>query len=131
MSVRPKEVVEVCPVYAASRVLGKRWSILIIQILLRPEATNGMRFNELHRELSWVSPKILTQRLRDFQENGILTRTVDASNIPPAVSYALTEKGRDMRTTLDAMQAWGQKHQSNTISRCEKKGFKNCHECYL
>jgi len=131
MNVRPKEVVEVCPVYAASRVLGKRWSILLIQVLLRPHASNGLRFSELQRELSWVSPKILTQRLREFQENEILTRTVDASCIPPAVSYTLTEKGRDMQHTLTAMQAWGQKYQGHIISRCENKGFKNCHDCYL
>ncbi len=129
MSTRPKEVVETCPVYAASRVLGKRWSILIIQILLRPQASIGMRFSELQRELSWVSPKILTQRLREFQENELLNRTVDSSNIPTAVWYTLTEKGRDLQTTLVAMQAWGQKHEGTIISRCENKGFKNCHVC--
>ncbi len=129
MSARSKEAVEMCPVFAASRVLGKRWSILIIQVLLRPEASIGLRFNELHRELSWVSPKILTQRLRELQESGILSRTVDASNIPPAVWYTLTDKGRDLKPTLHAMQAWGQKHGGHVVAVCERKGFKNCHEC--
>jgi len=126
---RSKEAVEMCPVFAASRVLGKRWSILIIQVLLRPEASIGLRFNEVQRELSWVSPKILTQRLRELQESEILTRTVDASSIPPAVWYTLTEKGRDLKSTLEAMQAWGQKHGGNVVAICERKGFKNCHEC--
>lgn len=129
MNARSKEAVEMCPVFAASRVLGKRWSILIIQVLLRPEASIGLRFNELHRELSWVSPKILTQRLRELQESGILSRTVDASNIPPAVWYTLTDKGRDLKPTLHAMQAWGQKHGGHVVAVCERKGFKHCHEC--
>jgi DNA-binding HxlR family transcriptional regulator len=129
MIARSKESVELCPVFAASRILGKRWSILIIQVLLRPEASIGLRFNELQRELSWVSPKILTQRLRELQESGILTRTVDASNIPPAVWYTLTDKGRDMKPILVAMQSWGQKHGGHVVAACERRGFKYCHEC--
>ncbi|MFW9927485.1 MAG: winged helix-turn-helix transcriptional regulator [Candidatus Thorarchaeota archaeon] len=129
MTARTKEAVEMCPVFAASRILGKRWSILIIQVLLRPEASIGLRFHELQRELSWVSPKILTQRLRELQESGILTRTVDASNIPPAVWYTLTEKGKDLQITLEAMQTWGQKHGGHVVAVCERKGFAYCHEC--
>ncbi len=87
MSMRTKESVEMCPVFAASKILGKRWSIIIIQVLLRPEAVIGMRFNELEKELSWISPKVLTQRLRELQENGILKREVDVSSMPPKVWY--------------------------------------------
>ncbi len=129
MTVRSKEAVEICPVFAASRVLGKRWSILLIQVLLRPESSIGLRFHELQKELSWVSPKILTQRLRELQESEILTRTVDASNIPPAVWYTLTEKGRDLEPILKAMQKWGQKHGGHVAAICDRKGFANCHEC--
>ena len=129
MSARSKEAVEMCPVFSASRILGKRWSILIIQVLLRPEASIGLRFNELQRELSWVSPKILTQRLRELQESEMLTRTVDASTMPPAVWYTLTEKGRDMHPILEAMQTWGQKHGGHVVAVCKRKGFANCHEC--
>ena len=126
MTVRSKEAVEMCPVFAASRILGKRWTILIVQVLLRPEASIGLRFNEIHKELSWVSPKILTQRLRELQEAEILTRTVDASNIPPAVWYTLTEKGKDLEVTLEAMQSWGQKHGGQVVEACERRGFANC-----
>ena len=129
MTARTKESVEMCPVFSASRVLGKRWSILIIQVLLRPEASIGLRFNEIQKELSWVSPKILTQRLRELQEAEILTREVDATNIPPAVWYTLTEKGRDLQATLEAMQSWGQKHGGHVVAACERRGFENCREC--
>ena len=129
MTARSKESVEMCPVFAASKILGKRWSILIIQVLLRPEAVIGMRFNELHKELSWISPKVLTQRLRELQESGILTREVDVSSIPPKVWYTLTEKGNDLEPTLQAMQAWGIKHGDRVATVCMDKGFENCHEC--
>jgi DNA-binding HxlR family transcriptional regulator len=96
---------------------------------LRPEASIGLRFNELQKELSWVSPKILTQRLRELQEAEILTRTVDATNIPPAVWYKLTEKGSDLIDTLEAMQAWGQRHGGHVVDSCERRGFAHCREC--
>lgn len=129
LTVRTKESVETCPVFAASKILGKRWSILIIQVLLRPEAVIGMRFNELQKELSWISPKVLTQRLRELQESGIVSRDVDVSSMPPKVWYTLTEKGRDLGPTLEAMQTWGMKHGGRVVAICMGKGFENCHEC--
>jgi DNA-binding HxlR family transcriptional regulator len=129
MTLRTKETVEMCPVFAASRILGKRWSILVIQVLLRPEAVIGMRFNEIQKELSWISPKVLTQRLRELQEQGILSRDVDVTSIPPKVWYTLTEKGRDLGPSLEAMQAWGMKHGGKVVAACLDKGFNNCKEC--
>ena len=129
MSMRTRESVEMCPVFAASKILGKRWSIIIIQVLLRPQAVIGMRFNELEKELSWISPKVLTQRLRDLQESGIIKRDVDVSSMPPKVWYILTEKGRDLQTALEAMQEWGQKHGGRLVTACLGKGFEHCHEC--
>ncbi|MFX1579605.1 MAG: winged helix-turn-helix transcriptional regulator [Promethearchaeota archaeon] len=129
MTLRTKETVEMCPVFAASRILGKRWSILVIQVLLRPEAAIGMRFNEIQKELSWISPKVLTQRLRELQEQGILSRDVDVTSIPPKVWYTLTEKGRDLGPSLEAMQAWGMKHGGKVVAVCLGKGFNNCKEC--
>ncbi|MFW9964433.1 MAG: winged helix-turn-helix transcriptional regulator [Candidatus Sifarchaeia archaeon] len=129
MTGRTREDVELCPVFAASRILGKRWSILIIQVLLRPDSIIGLRFNELYKELSWISPKILTQRLRELQENGIISRDVDVSSIHPKVWYTLTEKGRDLGPTLESMQAWGMKHGGRVVAVCMGKGFEHCHEC--
>ncbi|MFW9788343.1 MAG: winged helix-turn-helix transcriptional regulator [Candidatus Thorarchaeota archaeon] len=129
MTVRTKESVEMCPVFAASKILGKRWSILIIQVLLRPEAVIGMRFNELQKELSWISPKVLTQRLRELQEAGIISRDVDVSTIPPKVWYTLTDKGRDLSPSLEAMQDWGRKHGGRVVAECSHKGFENCRDC--
>ncbi len=129
MSTRTRESVEMCPVFVASKILGKRWSIIIIQVLLRPEAVIGMRFNELEKELSWISPKVLTQRLRELQESGIIRREVDVSSMPPKVWYTLTEKGRDLQPALEAMQEWGIKHGGRLVAVCIGKGFEHCHEC--
>ena len=129
MIAKSRESIEMCPVFAAARILGKRWSILIIQVLLRPGAVIGMRFNEMQKELSWVSPKVLTQRLKELQKSGIITRDVDASSIPPKVWYTLTEKGRDLGPTLETMQEWGMKHGGKIVTVCLGKGFEHCHEC--
>jgi DNA-binding HxlR family transcriptional regulator len=129
MTAKSRESIEMCPVFAAARILGKRWSILIIQVLLKPEAVIGMRFNEIQKELSWVSPKVLTQRLRELQESGIINRDIGVSSIPPKVWYSLTEKGRDLRPTLERMQEWGIRHGGKVVTVCMGRGFEHCHEC--
>jgi len=126
---RIKQDVEGCPVYITSQVLGKAWTILILQTLMVPSAKGGLRFNQLQKDLSWVSPKILSQRLKDLAREDILRRTVDASSIPPRVTYTLTRKGEDLRGVLTMMQQWGVKHGGKKTEHCKGKGFTNCDGC--
>ena len=74
---RIRSEVEGCPVFVPAQILGKRWAILVLQSLMTPRASNGLRFNELQKDLSWISPKVLTQRLRELEAEGILNRIVD------------------------------------------------------
>jgi DNA-binding HxlR family transcriptional regulator len=124
---RTKESVERCPVFIASHILGKRWTILILQVLMT--VSEGMRFSEIQRELSWVSPKILTQRLRELEGHSLLRRDVDSRVIPPHVTYTLTQKGADLRPALVAMQSWGIKHGGNVVAACPGQGFDECANC--
>ncbi|MFX0107990.1 MAG: winged helix-turn-helix transcriptional regulator [Candidatus Hodarchaeota archaeon] len=126
---RSKESVENCPVYLASRILGKRWTLLILQTLLTPEAKKGLRYSQLQRRLNWVSPKVLTQRLRELESEGIAKRSVDASVIPPNVSYSLTKKGRDLEGIIRLIQEWGRQYGGKKVKKCLSHGFENCHSC--
>jgi DNA-binding HxlR family transcriptional regulator len=126
---RSQEQVERCPVFIASRILGKKWAIVILQELLTPQAREGLRFSEIQRRVKWITPKVLTTRLREFEDEGIVHREVDASNIPPKVSYSLTEKGQGLRQTILSMQQWGRQYGENVIEDCLGESFENCHLC--
>ena len=77
---RSKEAVESCPVFIASRILGKRWTILILQSLMTPSAQDGLRFNEIHKSLDWISAKVLSGRLKELVNEGIVKREKQSPN---------------------------------------------------
>lgn len=93
---------EGCPVEATLRVIGGKWTLLI----LRDLAEGPRRFSELQKSLGSVSPKCLSDRLKELEREGILTRTV-YPEVPPRVEYALTEKGQALGSIIAAMREWG------------------------
>lgn len=93
-----------CPVRRSMDVLGGKWTLLVVRDLL----AEPRRFGELLVTLGGVSPKVLTERLRSLEEEGILTRTV-YPEVPLRVEYALTERGRELRPVIDALAAWGER----------------------
>ncbi|MFC7817915.1 MULTISPECIES: helix-turn-helix domain-containing protein [unclassified Streptomyces] len=81
--------------------VANKWAFLIIEAL----GERTLRFSELRDEVEGVSHKMLTQNLRMLERNGLLERTVYPT-VPPRVEYTLTEPGRALRTTVDAMCGW-------------------------
>jgi DNA-binding HxlR family transcriptional regulator len=90
-----------CPISDTLAVIGGRWKPLILYHL----RGGSKRFNELRRLIPSVSPRMLTQHLRDLESDGIVTRTV-REQVPPHVDYAFSERGRTLLPILDAMAAW-------------------------
>ncbi len=95
-----------CAVDVTVGVIGGRWKVLILQALFK-EGT--LRNSELKRELGRVTPKVLSQQLRELERDRIITRVVHPE-VPPRVEYSLTELGRSLWPVLQAMHAWGSKH---------------------
>ncbi|MFW9908621.1 MAG: winged helix-turn-helix transcriptional regulator [Candidatus Thorarchaeota archaeon] len=126
---RVKDDVQNCPVYITSQILGKAWTILILQTLMALSSKEGLRFNEIQRDLSWVSPKILSQRLKELVGEGIISRNIDSSEMPLKVTYTLTRKGEDLRGVLTLMQKWGVKHNQESRKRCKSEEFSACEGC--
>lgn len=91
-----------CSVERTVDVVSGKWTTLIVRELLH----GTRRYGELRSALTGVSPKTLTDKLRDLEDHGILTRTVHPS-VPPKVEYTLTEKGRALEGVIRAMQTWG------------------------
>lgn len=96
---------ETCLVEATLRVIGGKWTLLILRDLL----DGTRRFSELQRSLGGVSPKCLSDRLKELEHEGIVVRTV-YPEVPPRVEYALTEKGRALGGVIAAMRDWGQRY---------------------
>ncbi len=128
---RTRESVEGCPVFIASQILGTKWSILILQELMLPEAKEGLRFSEIQRDLDWITPKVLSQRLSELKDRGIISRTVDPEMIPPSVTYRLTERGMGLKDAITAMQNWGRDHGDRTNDECAGDDFSGCHDCRI
>lgn len=97
-----KEELPACPVATTVQLIGSKWKLLILRnLLIRP-----WRFNELQKDLTGISQKVLTESLRTMEEDGIITRTVFAE-VPPKVEYALSELGESMRPIIKVMEQWG------------------------
>ena len=102
---KTKDELPDCPVATTVQLFGNKWKLLILRNLLaRP-----WRFNELRRDLEGISQKVLTESLRQMEEDGLITRTVYAE-VPPRVEYALSELGGSMRPILASMEAWGKEY---------------------
>lgn len=93
---------ESCPVARAVRVLDGKWTMLVIRDLLQ----GTRRFSELRSSLAGISPKTLTDRLRELEQHGLVERVMYAE-IPPRVEYTLTPKGRTLEPVITALAAWG------------------------
>lgn len=91
-----------CPVSRTLKVIGGKWKPLILYHLGEGISRNG----ELRRVIPEITQKVLTQQLRELEEDGMVSRKVYPV-VPPRVDYSLTELGNSLRPVLDAMASWG------------------------
>ena len=93
-----------CTVARALEQVGDRWSLLVVRDLL----TGAKRFTDLTERLGGITPKTLTQRLRELEEAGIVA--VDREPGRREVWYRLTPAGADLGPVVDALSWWGLRH---------------------
>ncbi len=94
-----------CPMERTLAVVKDHWSLEILRDLLDHEPR---RFNELKRSLSPISAKVLSERLVQLREGGIISKKVYAE-VPVRVEYSMTDKGRGFGDVVEAIRAWGNK----------------------
>jgi DNA-binding HxlR family transcriptional regulator len=94
-----------CPVGITTGIIGGKWKPLILFYLQGKKR----RFGELHRLVPETTKKMLTQRLRELEQDGIVRRKIYAQ-VPPRVEYSLTRHGESLRPILKLMSAWGKRH---------------------
>jgi DNA-binding HxlR family transcriptional regulator len=95
----------VCPdFHAAIELIGKRWTGAIVSALTeRP-----MRFGELRKAIPGLSDRLLSQRLRELEEEGLVGREVEAGT-PVRVTYSLTQVGEDLGPALAELKSWAKR----------------------
>lgn len=101
-----------CLVEITLSFIRNKWRVLILRDLLG----GTKRFGELKNSLSPISQKVLTQNLREMEENKIIVRKV-FPEVPPKVEYSLTELGFSLKPILDSMYNWGEDYKKEQPSR--------------
>jgi DNA-binding HxlR family transcriptional regulator len=96
---------EVCPnFHAAIELIGKRWTGAILCALIeRP-----MRYGELGKAVPGLSDRLLSQRLRELEDEGLVEREVEAGT-PVRVTYSLTATGEALGPAIGELKAWAKR----------------------
>ena len=103
---------ETCPAHyeAAMAVLGKKWMGLI----LKPLMEGPRRFTEISAYVPRLSDRLLSQRLQELEEKGIVDRRVYDER-PVRIEYVLTEKGHGLREVLEAIMTWADRWETGEV----------------
>jgi DNA-binding HxlR family transcriptional regulator len=99
-----------CPVAMAAEVVCSRWTALVVRELL----CGTTRFNDLRRGVPLMSPSLLSKRLKELEEVGVIL-TVPTGQ-PGVVEYKLTEAGEDLRSVVMSLGMWGQRWVESSLS---------------
>ena len=93
-----------CPVAMAAEILCNRWTALVLRELV----CGSTRFNELRRGVPRMSPALLSKRLKELEEAGIVRRVASQTE-PGVLEYHLTRSGRDLKPVIESIGIWGQR----------------------
>ena len=115
---------EACTVNQTVKYLTRKWTLLIILELYKGPG-NTRRFSELKDSLGDITQKILSERLKELEEEGILTKKVDARSFPVKSEYTLTESGLEIVDVIRGIKMWALKWKIDNIP-CGDQDCKNC-----
>lgn len=96
----------VCSLDYALRRIGGKYKARILWYTYNEE--NVLRYGELKRKIQNITSKMLTQTLRELEEDKLLNRKV-YPEVPPKVEYSLTDTGKELIPIIDLLGAWGEK----------------------
>jgi DNA-binding HxlR family transcriptional regulator len=103
--------------HRAVELIGRRWTGAIIQVLLQGRA----RYCVIRAAIPRVNDRMLSERLRELELEGIVERTV-IPETPVRVEYELTRKGRSLQKTLDALAEWAERWRPEVTAMPQRRG---------
>jgi DNA-binding HxlR family transcriptional regulator len=99
-----------CPIQTTFKLIGKKWAVLIIREMFR----GTTQFNRFLEGIEGITPKVLTERLRELEKLGIIKRRI-VSEYPVRVEYELTDLGRAFEPVLLAAGAFSMKYMPKVV----------------
>ncbi|WP_017583322.1 winged helix-turn-helix transcriptional regulator [Nocardiopsis valliformis] len=103
-----------CPSRTSLARIANKWTAMVVIAL----SSGRLRFRDLRTTVDGISPKVLTDTLRDLERDGIVTRHVYAE-VPPRVEYELTALGRTLHAPLQALGLWAEEHITEVLAARE------------
>lgn len=110
----------ICSLKYTLNLVGGKWKLPIICVLSQADF---LRYNSLKRKLSGITNTMLSQSLKELEEEGIIRRK-QYNEIPPRVEYSLTEEGRSILEPLHSLSQWGNRHMEKRL-----KSTPYCPQC--
>ena len=99
-----------CPIEATFKIIGKKWAVLVIRELFR----GTKQFNRFLENIQGITPKVLTERLRELEKLGIIKRRI-VSKYPIKVEYELTDLGKAFEPVLLAAGAFSMRYMPEVV----------------
>ena len=109
-----------CPIETTFKIIGKKWTVLIIREILR----GHKQFNRFIENIGGITPKVLTERLRDLERLGIIKREI-VSEYPIRVEYTLTNLGKEFEPVLLAAGSFSMKYMPKIVFKDGKSRTPN------
>src|SRR5215470_4428917 len=94
----------------AAEIVCNRWTALVLRELL----AGSTRFNDLRRGVPRMSPTLLSKRLKELEDAGVIIAA--PTRQPGVMDYRLTKAGEDLRTVIDSLGVWGQRWVESSLS---------------
>lgn len=106
-----------CPMTRTMGTLGSKWKPIIVFVI----GHKHLRFGQLAAQVPLISRKVLTEQLKELEEDGLLVREA-FNEVPPRVEYHLTEMGTSLLPILEQLCSWNKKYETLEKS-CGQAGF--------
>ena len=116
---------ETCTVYKTLDYIAKKWTMVALFEMGR--SGDWIRFSELKERLGDITPKILSERLKEMEQEGLIEHRVDTSIVPIRSEYRLTPAGHELTDIILDIKMWALKWKIDN-KPCEKL---NCCKCRL
>ena len=113
-----------CTVYKTMDYIGKKWTVIILLELYKG-SKNKKRYSEIKRNISDITPKVLSSRLKELEEKGMIKKKIDSTSFPVKCEYSLTKSGKDFIKIIIDIKRWSLKWKiENKV--CEQLDCKYC-----
>ena len=113
-----------CTIYKTADFIGKRWTLLILLELYKGEQSSR-RYGQLKESLPGITAKMLSERLKELEKQGMVKKEIDAESMPVRCDYTLTKSGAEFVDVIKQMKEWALKWKFDN-KKCESTECENC-----